>query len=54
LGTDEKVSIGMIVICPSTGDVAWDQFEGMFSHCIDCFLLTMLRIDNNMRTELEV
>ncbi|KAI9456446.1 DNA mismatch repair protein MSH3 [Russula earlei] len=27
MGADEKVNIGMIAICPSTGDVVWDQFE---------------------------
>jgi len=28
MGADERVNIGMIAICPSTGDVVWDQFEG--------------------------
>jgi len=28
MGPDERVSIGVIVICPSTGDVIWDEFEG--------------------------
>ena len=28
MGTDERVNIGMITICPSTGDVVWDEFEG--------------------------
>lgn len=23
------VSVGMITICPSTGDVVWDDFEGV-------------------------
>ncbi|KAI0260994.1 DNA mismatch repair protein MSH3 [Gloeopeniophorella convolvens] len=27
MGADERVSFGMIVICPSTGDVVWDEFE---------------------------
>ncbi|EPQ58610.1 hypothetical protein GLOTRDRAFT_137270 [Gloeophyllum trabeum ATCC 11539] len=27
MGTDERVGIGMVVICPSTGDVIWDNFE---------------------------
>ncbi|CCM03684.1 uncharacterized protein FIBRA_05828 [Fibroporia radiculosa] len=27
MGADERVQIGMIVICPSTGDVVWDEFE---------------------------
>lgn len=28
-GSIADVSVGMIVICPSTGDVVWDDFEGM-------------------------
>ena len=28
MGVDERVNVGMIVICPSTGDVVWDEFEG--------------------------
>jgi hypothetical protein len=31
MGTDEHVSFGMIVICPSTGDVIWDEFEGVLA-----------------------
>lgn len=27
MGADERVNIGMIAICPSTGDVVWDEFE---------------------------
>ncbi|KAH9001542.1 DNA mismatch repair protein MSH3 [Lactarius akahatsu] len=27
MGADERVNVGMIVICPSTGDVVWDEFE---------------------------
>ncbi|KAA1471299.1 DNA mismatch repair protein MSH3 [Dentipellis sp. KUC8613] len=27
MGVDEKVAIGMIVLCPSTGEVTWDHFE---------------------------
>lgn len=36
MGTDERVNIGMIVICPSTGDVVWDEFEGklLLSTCL--------------------
>ncbi|KAI0247060.1 DNA mismatch repair protein MSH3 [Lactifluus subvellereus] len=41
MGPDERVNIGMIVICPSTGDVVWDEFEGE------------VRSDGHMRTELE-
>jgi DNA mismatch repair protein MSH3 len=34
MGADERVNIGMIAICPSTGDVIWDEFEGkcFFGH----------------------
>ena len=32
MGADEKVTIGMIVICPSTGDVVWDEFDGICLH----------------------
>lgn len=32
MGADEKVTVGMIVVCPSTGDVTWDEFEGKSSH----------------------
>ena len=28
MGVDERVSISMISICPSTGDVVYDEFEG--------------------------
>ena len=31
MGTDEKVSIGMVAISPSTGDVVWDHFDGTLS-----------------------
>ena len=31
MGTDERVSIAMISIAPSTGDVVWDEFEGAFN-----------------------
>lgn len=30
LGADEKVTIGMVAVSPSTGDVVWDHFDGMF------------------------
>lgn len=29
MGNDERVSISMISICPSTGDVVWDEFDGI-------------------------
>jgi DNA mismatch repair protein MSH3 len=28
MGVDDRVSISMIAICPSTGDIVWDEFEG--------------------------
>lgn len=28
MGADERVSISMISICPSTGDVVYDEFDG--------------------------
>ena len=30
MGTDERVSLGMIAVTPSTGDVIWDDFEDGF------------------------
>lgn len=27
MGADEIVGVGMIVVCPSTGDVVWDYFK---------------------------
>ncbi|KAL5529107.1 hypothetical protein ACEPAG_5081 [Sanghuangporus baumii] len=30
MGTDERVSIGMVAVTPSTGDVVWDEFEDGF------------------------
>ena len=56
MGADERVNIGMIAICPSTGDVVWDEFEGK---CLTGLFLMLLRThkppsDGHMRTELEV
>jgi hypothetical protein len=28
MGVDEKVCVAMIAICPSSGDIVWDQFDG--------------------------
>lgn len=36
MGIDEKVSIALISISASTGDVTWDHFEG--NHTIKLFL----------------
>jgi hypothetical protein len=56
MGADERVNIGMITICPSTGDVIWDEFEGKFlirqSPCSTGAY--KLLSDGHMRTELEV
>lgn len=30
MGVDERVSISMISICPSTGDIVYDDFDGGF------------------------
>jgi len=38
------VSIGMISICPSTGDIVWDDFDGMYLHSS-----TILQIDHFLR-----
>ena len=32
IGMDEKVNFGMVVVCPSTGDVVWDEFKGWSYH----------------------
>ena len=50
------VLIGMIIICPSTGDVVWDDFEGMSTMIvIDRIVLTVTPLsDTGMRLELEV
>lgn len=37
-GLDEKVNIGIVSIVPSTGEVVWDEFQGMMM--IRCSLLT--------------
>ena len=31
MGTDEKVSIGIVAISPSTGDIVWGYFDGTLS-----------------------
>ena len=34
MGVDEKVTVGIIIVCPSSGEVTWDEFEGnVFIHC---------------------
>ena len=30
MGADERVSISMVAVTPSTGDVVWDEFEDGF------------------------
>jgi DNA mismatch repair protein MSH3 len=54
MGADERVWIGMIVISPSTGDVVWDEFEGIYFHLSRRITRADLVVDNHMRTELEV
>jgi DNA mismatch repair protein MSH3 len=29
-GTNEKVAIAIVVVCPTTGEVIWDCFEGKY------------------------
>lgn len=31
MGIDERVSISLLSVCASTGDVTWDHFEGNVS-----------------------
>lgn len=49
---DANVSFGMISICPSTGDVVWDDFEGVFLKMSVAFASP--HADGAMRIELEV
>ena len=30
MGTDERVTIGMVSVVPSTGDLVYDEFPGMY------------------------
>ena len=30
MGVDERVSISLVAVTPSTGDVVWDEFEDGF------------------------
>jgi hypothetical protein len=46
MGADERVNIGMIAICPSTGDVVWDDFEGK------CFIGRFSDVDENSQATL--
>ncbi len=56
MGADERVNIGMIAICPSTGDVVWDEFEGkcLIGYSSDAAENSSATSDGHMRTELEV
>jgi hypothetical protein len=56
MGADERISIGMVTICPSTGDVVWDEFEGKFLIRRSLVPPRAYRLpsDGHMRTELEV
>lgn len=33
MGVDERVLISMISICPSTGDIVYDEFDGEPFEC---------------------
>lgn len=48
------VSIGMITICPSTGDVVWDIFEGKNMIMLLSIQAKQTCLDTAMRIELEV
>lgn len=56
MGADERVNIGMIAICPSTGDVVWDEFEGKYliERVSGVAENSRFTSDGHMRTELEV
>src|ERR1700730_7618867 len=56
MGAGERVSIGMVTICPSTGDLVWDEFEGKFLIRRSLVPLRAYRLpsDGHMRSELEV
>jgi DNA mismatch repair protein MSH3 len=56
MGADERVNFGMITICPSTGDVVWDEFEGksLYGRLSVSPTTHKLPSDGHMRTELEV
>lgn len=53
-GTTGDVSFGMITICPSTGDVVWDDFEGRNDVYVIGALIYDVTLDTLMRLELEV
>ena len=51
MGHDERVNIGMIVICPSTGDVVWDEFEGrLLGVFFSCYAESTFRWPHAHRT----
>ena len=54
MGTDERVSIAMVSIAPSTGDVVWDEFDGVLNLSRTMKHRIHDGSDNHMRTELEV
>ncbi|KAG8217898.1 muts domain V-domain-containing protein [Butyriboletus roseoflavus] len=51
--SEDHVSISMIAITPSTGDVVWDEFEGEFRAHLISLLFTRKGLDTIMRSELE-
>ncbi|KAH7889258.1 muts domain V-domain-containing protein [Phlebopus sp. FC_14] len=50
---EDQVSIGMIAITPSTGDVIWDEFDGTIPGFIVKNAFTWKSTDSVMRSELE-
>ncbi|KAI6124838.1 muts domain V-domain-containing protein [Pisolithus croceorrhizus] len=50
---DDQVSIAMIAITPSTGDVIWDEFDGQLSYFPLACRFCLPEVDSIMRSELE-
>ncbi|KAH9890684.1 muts domain V-domain-containing protein [Cubamyces lactineus] len=52
MGTDERVSIAMVSIAPSTGDVVWDEFDGKLNLSEPTEEFTMTRLVHTKPYEL--
>jgi hypothetical protein len=53
-GNTGDISVGMITICPSTGDVVWDDFDGRYLCFVTNSSSNESLADTLMRIELEV
>lgn len=56
MGSDERVTIGLVSITPSTGDLVYDEFVGK-CHSLSrrgSTTVSKVFVDTHMRTELEV